>query len=141
MRHAHDKHSTIVNTEHWVFIDNGWGVEEMTHTQGAGSWVLIMLKYARWCLSLAPICKHSNYPPRLISILPGMRSAGVQWRYACKTMTEAPRPHARDTLLKWPRVQRWQHRVTRVLITQMSDTFLHNQESGQWYKSSYSVFS
>ena len=62
---------------------------------GAGQLGLIMCKYARgrpagdWCLSLAPICKHSNYPPRLISILPGMRSAGVQWRYACKTMTVA----------------------------------------------------
>ena len=28
--------STIVNIQHWVFIDNGWGAEEWTHTQGGG---------------------------------------------------------------------------------------------------------
>ena len=58
-----------------------------------------------WCLSLAPICKHSNYPPRLISILPGMRSAGVQWRSACKTMTVALgllASHSGHVTMQWP---------------------------------------
>ena len=54
MRHAHDKHSTIVNTEHWVFIDNGWGVEEMTHTQGGGQ---LGTDNVEICTLVAGVCR------------------------------------------------------------------------------------